>query len=173
VGGYGATVVDEHQLAQVNVARLREPLDSPRLSAFVSALEPVNALADGAPGFVWRLQEEGGDATGIRAFDDEHVIVNLSVWTSLEALWRFAYGGGHLEVMRRRREWFEPLASTYFALWWVPEGTIPTVADARARLELLDERGPTPAAFDFKHPFTPDGRALPSAELRDRARASP
>src|SRR4051795_4691297 len=98
-------------LAQLNVARALEPLDTPLLAEFMAALEPVNALADGAEGFVWRLQSEEGDATSIRAGDDPLLIVNLSVWESLAPLWRFVYGGGHLEVMRRRREWFGELAA--------------------------------------------------------------
>jgi hypothetical protein len=141
-----------HHLAQVNLATLRAPLDSPELAGFVAQLEPINALADASPGFVWRLQTEDGDATAIRAFDDQRVIVNLSVWASLAALRDFVYASRHLDVMRRRREWFHRMR-LYLALWWVPAGTIPTVAEARARLELLERRGPSPAAFTFRAPF--------------------
>ncbi len=93
-------------VAQVNIGIPVEPLDTPALEGFVAMLEPVNALADSAPGFVWRLQTEEGDATSIRAFDDDRMIINMSVWESIEALWEFVYDGRHLEVMRRRREWF-------------------------------------------------------------------
>jgi len=142
-----------YSLAQVNVATLRAPLDGPELAGFVARLEPINALADASPGFVWRLQTEDGDATAIRPFDDERIMVNLSVWASLEDLRRFVYASRHLDVMRRRREWFHRMADPYLALWWVPAGTIPTVAQAKERLEVLADRGPTPAAFTFRAPF--------------------
>jgi heme-degrading monooxygenase HmoA len=108
-------------IAQVNLALPREPLDSELLREFVEALEPVNALADASPGFVWRLQTEDGDATAIRAFDDDRLIVNMSVWDSIEALRAFVYSGAHVAVMRRRREWFERIES-HLALWWLPAG---------------------------------------------------
>jgi heme-degrading monooxygenase HmoA len=142
-----------HHLAQVNLATLRAPLDDPALAGFVAELEPVNALADGQPGFVWRLQTEDGDATAIRPFDDERVIVNLSVWESLEALRGFVYAGRHLEVLRRRREWFHRMDDAYVALWWVPAGTVPTVTEAKERLGLLARLGPTARAFTFRAPF--------------------
>jgi heme-degrading monooxygenase HmoA len=142
-----------HHLAQVNVATLRFPLDGPELAGFVAQLEPINALADGTPGFVWRLQTEDGDATSIRPFDDERVMVNLSVWESLAALRGFVYASRHLAVMRHRREWFQKMADPILALWWVPAGTVPTVAEARERLELLAGQGPTAAAFTFRAPF--------------------
>ncbi len=152
-----------HHLAQVNVARLREPLDSPRLAGFVAALEPINALADAAPGFVWRLQTEDGDATAIRAFDDDRMIVNLSVWTSLEALGDFTYRSGHTEVMRRRRSWFHRMGEMHLALWWVPEGGRPAVAEAKERLEHLQVHGPSPFAFTFRQSFSPPGVDAPPA----------
>ena len=149
-----------HHLTQVNVATVRAPLDSPQLAGFVAALEPINALADGSLGFVWRLQTEDGDATAIRPFEDERIMVNLSVWESLEALRTFVYASRHLDVMRHRRRWFQRMADPYLALWWVPAGTIPTVAEARDRLELLARSGPGPDAFTFRAPFpAPAGAA--------------
>ena len=121
-----------HHLAQANVARLLAPLDSPQLADFVAALEPINELADRSPGFVWRLQTDDGDATSIRAFDDDLLIVNMSVWESAEALADFTYRSDHLAVMRRRREWFEPMAEAHLVLWWVPAGHVPDVDEARA-----------------------------------------
>jgi hypothetical protein len=144
-------------LAQVNIAVLLAPIDSEQLRGFVEMLDPVNAIADAAPGFVWRLQTEDGDATSIRAFDDERIIVNLSVWESAEALGDFVFASRHLEVLRRRREWFEKMATAYVAMWWVPAGTIPTVDEAKARLELLEARGPSPEAFTLREPFPPPG----------------
>jgi len=140
-------------LAQVNVATLREPIDSPRLATFVERLEPVNALAEGSPGFVWRLQGEHGDATDLQVFDDDRIIVNLTVWESFEALRGFVFAADHAEVLRRRREWFEPMAEAHLAVWWIPAGTTPTVDDAKARLEILRRNGPTPEAFTFREPF--------------------
>jgi heme-degrading monooxygenase HmoA len=142
-----------HHLAQVNVATLRAPLDGPELAGFVAQLEPVNALADRSPGFVWRLQTEDGDATAIRPYEDDRVMVNLSVWASFEALRTFVYATRHLEVMRHRRQWFSRMADPYLALWWVPAGAIPTVAEAKERLELLTRQGPTADAFTFRVPF--------------------
>jgi hypothetical protein len=140
-------------LAQLNVALGQAAIDSPEMAEFVAHLERVNALADAAPGFVWRLQDESGDATAIRAYDDERMIINLSVWESVEALWSFVYDGGHLAVMRRRREWFQRLQTAYVVLWWVPEGRIPAVEEAIARLDHLEANGPTPHAFTFKQRF--------------------
>jgi hypothetical protein len=142
-----------HHLAQVNVATLRAPLDGPELAGFVAQLAPINALADASPGFVWRLQTEDGDATAIRPFDDDRIMVNLSVWESFEALRTFVYATRHLEVMRHRRAWFQRMADPYLALWWIPAGAIPTVAEARQRLEILERRGPGPDAFTFRAPF--------------------
>lgn len=148
------------QIAQVNIAIPHEPLDSPRLAEFVELLDPVNAIADSSPGFVWRLQDESGDATSIRAFEDESILINMSVWDSIDALWRFVYAGRHLDVMRRRREWFTRLAETHLALWWVPAGQLPTLADARERIDRLRAYGPTPQAFTFKRCFDPDGETI-------------
>jgi hypothetical protein len=142
-------------LAQVNVALLAAPLDSPRLAGFVAQLDAVSAVADGAPGFVWRLQTEDGDATSIRAFDDDRILVNMSVWANVEALGEFVYRSRHIDVLRRRREWFDRMATSYLVLWWIPAGTLPTVDEARRRLDLLDRRGPSPDAFTFKVPFPP------------------
>jgi hypothetical protein len=144
-------------LAQVNVAVLKAPLDSPRLRDFVEMLDPVNAIADAAPGFVWRLQTEDGDATSIRAFDDDRIIVNLSVWESPGALGDFVFASRHLEVLRRRREWFEKMATAHVAMWWIPAGSIPTVEEAKARLDLLETRGPSADAFTLREPFPPPG----------------
>jgi hypothetical protein len=140
-------------LAQLNLALPREPLDSPALADFVARLEPVNAVADASPGFVWRLQTDDGDATGIRGFGDDRLIVNMSVWESLEALRAFVYSNrAHLDVLRRRREWFARM-DTYLVLWWVPVRHIPTLAEAEERLDLLQERGPSPDAFTFRSVF--------------------
>lgn len=152
-----------YHLAQVNIALPVEPLTSARLAEFVAALEPINALADGSPGFVWRLQTEDGDATAIRGFGDDRLIVNMSVWESIGTLARYVYGSRHTDVMRRRREWFVPLGESVTALWWLPAGQRPTVTDAQHRLAHLRTHGPTPTAFTFRRPYPPPG-TLAAAE---------
>ncbi|RFS84382.1 DUF3291 domain-containing protein [Actinomadura spongiicola] len=148
-----------HHLAQFNVATLHRPLDDPRLAGFVELLDPVNALADAAPGFVWRLVEEGmPDATRLRPAGAD-VIINFSVWESVEALWDFAYRSGHLEVMRRRREWFRRHAEAHLVLWWIPAGHVPTVEEAMERLRTVREHGPTPQAFTFNASYTAEEAA--------------
>jgi Domain of unknown function (DUF3291) len=153
------TEADVH-LAQANVARLLAPLDSAQLEAFVDLLAPINALADASPGFVWRLQDASGNATGIRFAPDPMVIVNLSVWESREALWQFVYRTRHMDLLRRRREWFERHLEPYLVLWWLPTGTIPSTDDAHERLAALRSRGPTPFAFTFGEGFAADGSPL-------------
>ncbi len=142
-----------YQLAQANVGRLRAPLDDPSLAEFVAQLEHVNAAADRAPGFVWRLKSDSGDATGIRAFEDERVLINLSVWESLSALQHYTYDGLHATVLRRRAEWFERVNNVFVVLWWVPTGTQPLVDSARERLTHLSNHGPSPYAFTFARAF--------------------
>ncbi len=145
-------------LAQLNVSLPVAPLTEPELAGFVAALEPVNALADTAPGFVWRLQTEDGDATAVRGFGDDRLIVNMTVWTSVEALGAFVYSGLHREVLARRREWFVPTRETFQVLWWVADGHRPTITEAEDRLAHLREHGPTARAFTFRTPFpAPDG----------------
>jgi heme-degrading monooxygenase HmoA len=164
--GYRARMTDAWHLAQVNVARLRAPLDSPELATFVERLESINRLADGSPGFVWRLQTEDGDATAIRAFGDDRLIVNVSVWRSIEALGDFTYASGHREVLGRRREWFTQMAEMHLALWWIPAGTTPSVEEAEQRLDHLRTHGPRPFAFTFRVPF-PDPGAQSAIEPVD------
>src|SRR4051812_1049609 len=155
-------------LAQVNISRLLAPLDSELLSDFVAELEPVNALADTAPGFVWRLQTEDGDATAIRVFDDAELIVNLTLWTDLERLGDFVYGQSHAAVRRGGRRWFGRPPEAMVALWWVPAGTVPTPHEAEDRLRTLRRLGPTPAAFTLRAPFPSPGSN--EVELRPEER---
>lgn len=145
----------EYHLAQLNIARILAPLESRQMAGFVALLEEVNALADGAPGFIWRFQTEVGDATALRPYDDERIIVNFSVWESPTTLRNFVYHGRHAAVMRWRREWFDRMADAYLVLWWVPAGHRPTVKEAMARLECLHRSGASPAAFTFQQLFPP------------------
>ncbi|WUI03158.1 DUF3291 domain-containing protein [Spirillospora sp. NBC_00431] len=144
-----------YHLAQFNVGTLRAPLDDPLLADFVALLDPVNALADAAPGFVWRLVEEGeADATGMRPAGED-VIINYSVWESRDSLWDFVYrSAAHLETLRRRREWFQRHVEAHLVLWWIPAGHVPTVEEALERLALIREHGPSPRAFTFNSAFT-------------------
>jgi hypothetical protein len=148
-------------LAQLNVARLVAAMDDPRIDDFRLALDRVNALAEASPGFVWRLQDSSGNATNIKPTDDPLFIVNLTVWTSIEALRTFTYAPAHAEFLRRRREFFEPppSGSPYLCLWWVPDGTEPTVDEALERLESLRREGPSPASFTFRRSFEPSSLA--------------
>ena len=147
-------------LAQLNVARLRAPMDDPSIDDFRNNLTRLNGLAERSPGYVWRLQDESGDATSIKPFGDELEIINLTVWDSIDALADFTYRSGHVELLRRRREFFETPREPFLCLWWIPEGTIPTVDNAIARLAHLRAHGPSPMAFTFRHRFEPD-RAPP------------
>jgi hypothetical protein len=152
--------VTEWRLAQINVGRLRAPLDHPMIEGFVANLDHINALADRMPGFVWRLKGEGDNATDIQPRpEDPRFAINMSVWTDLEALAAFVYRSDHRGVMRRRAEWFEQM-DIYMALWWVPAGHRPSVEEGMAALETLTRLGPTAAAFTFKTPFpAPNGQA--------------
>lgn len=140
-------------LAQYNVARLVAPLDDPRIADFVADLERINTLGDRSPGFVWRLQGADGTSTDVRVGDDDAVIVNFTVWESIDALFEYAYHSDHVEVFRRRREWFDQPAVAHLVLWWIAAGEIPTVAEAEARLDHLRAHGPTAHAFTFKQRF--------------------
>lgn len=141
------------QLAQLNIGRILGPIDSEIMAEFVAQLNEVNALADAAPGFVWRLAAENGNATEIRPYEDERIAVNLSVWESVAALKAFTYSARHNAVLRDRRKWFERHVEAYFCMWWIPAGHIPTVAEAQARLEYLRTHGESAHAFTFKQVF--------------------
>ena len=142
-----------YHLAQINIARLVAPLDDPQIADFVAQLEPINAIADKAPGFVWRLKSESGNATDIAYGDDPFVIVNMSVWESIEALRDYAYRSEHMKVFRERAKWFEKSAKPNYCLWWVRAGHVPSVAEGRERLEHYQTHGATPYAFWFSQRF--------------------
>ena len=151
-------------LAQLNVGRLRAPMDDPIIDDFRLNLDRINALAEMSPGYVWRLQDDSGNATGIKPYGDDLEIVNLTVWESIEALADFTYRTDHTEFLRRRRDFFEAPTKPILCLWWIPEGTIPTVEEAIDRLEHLREHGPTPHSFTFRERFEPDGAVQRGSE---------
>jgi hypothetical protein len=140
----------EYHIAQVNVGRVKAPVDDPLMHGFTSRLAEINALADGAPGFVWRLQGPEGDATYLRPYDDDRILLNMSVWHTIDALTAYVYQTVHAELLRQRHQWFEKFAGSYLALWWVPIGYVPGVDEATKRLAHLAALGPTEFAFTFK-----------------------
>ena len=143
-----------YHIAQLNIARLLAPIDDPLVADFVNNLDRINTLGESSLGFVWRLKDDTGNATAIKVYPDPRIIVNLTVWESIDALFDFTYKSRHVDIFRRRAEWFEPNEHIVnYVLWWIPAGTIPTVAEAKERLEYLRKHGPTPYAFSFKKRF--------------------
>lgn len=156
-------------LAQVNIATLVADEGDPSVQPFFDALERINALAEASPGFVWRLKDETGvAATGIAATADPRLIVNMSVWEGVEALFAYVYQSAHTGIMAQRRRFFvrPPKDTAYQALWWVPAGYVPSVNDGFAKLWHLDRFGPTPQAFTFKARFAAPGRDGLEGDLR-------
>jgi uncharacterized protein DUF3291 len=145
----------DFHLAQVNIARMLAPLEDPLMAGFVARLDEINALADRSPGFVWRLQTEAGNATYIKPYEDDRILFNLSVWESVERLKEYVYHSAHSGVMRGRSQWFEKFDGPYMALWWVKAGHIPTVEEAKERLDHLREHGDSEFAFSFKRIYAP------------------
>jgi len=145
-----------HQLAQLNVARFRLPMDHPDMIGFVEMLDPMNNVADACPGLVWRLTDEGSNnATSITYYDDPLLLVNMSVWSDVAALRDYVYRSEHAGMVKRAPEWADAMESRHLVLWWVPAGHRPDIAEADARLELLRANGPTEAAFTFGQSFPP------------------
>ena len=143
----------DYHIAQINIARMRGPLESPVMEGFVARLEEINALADQSPGFVWRLQTDEGDATSVQAFDDPLLLVNMSVWDGIEVLHAFIYRSTHLQLLQGKESWFKRPEQPHLALWWIAAGHEPSVAEAKARLTLLQDQGPGPDAFTFSRRY--------------------
>jgi hypothetical protein len=144
-----------YELAQLNIGIIRGPMDSTVMAEFAANLERINTLADRAPGFVWRLQTDAGDATAIRPFENENQLLNMSVWCDLDSLRQFVYRSAHAEFLRRRGEWFERMNEAYVVLWWVPRGHRPGIAEAIERLEAVRRTGPHREAFTFRQTYPP------------------
>jgi hypothetical protein len=156
--------MSRYQLAQLNIASMKQPLESPGMADFVANLERINALAEASPGYIWRLQDEAGDATAFRPFGDD-VLVNLSVWRDVPALSDYVYKSAHTEMLKRRQEWFSKVEAAHMVLWWVPAGHRPSVQEAAERLALLREQGASAQAFSFRQAFAaPDTHVVESAE---------
>lgn len=145
----------EMELAQLNIAKARASMDEPLMKEFVDNLESVNTMAESSEGFVWRLKDESGDATSIQVFDDPLLLVNISIWRSQDALKNFMYMTHHISFMKRKKEWFEKLSEANYVLWWIPKGHIPSIDEAKERLEYLRSHGESAYAFSFKSRFQP------------------
>lgn len=143
-------------LAQVNIARMLASIDSPIMADFVNNLDRINEIAERSDGFIWRLKGEDNNATALRVFEDDFLIINMSVWKSIEALHNFTYRSGHVEIFKRKKEWFSAMSEMHMVLWYVPEGHEPSADNAKHRLRYLNERGETPYAFTFKSKYTPE-----------------
>lgn len=149
-----------YHLAQINIALMKAPLDDPIMAEFAAALDDVNAIADHSPGFVWRLQTDSGNATSIQAYADPKLLVNLSVWRSVEELKTYVYQSLHGDFFIRRRQWFEKYQGEHFAMWWIPAGRLPTVEEGKAKLEYLALHGDSPECFTFAKPYSHENMAL-------------
>ena len=146
-------------LAQVNIAKARAPIESEIMRPFVDALDEINALAESSPGFIWRFKTDSGNATSVMAFDDPRIIVNMSVWSDPPSLRDYVYRTMHRSFFARRQDWFEKMDVPHLALWWIPFGTVPSVEEAKLRLEAIRNMGETPFAFTFKKLFDPPANA--------------
>lgn len=138
-------------LAQINIAKAKEAIDSPTMKGFVDQIDKINVLAEQAEGFIWRLQGYDGDATSINAFDDPNLIINMSVWVDIESLKTYVYKTAHVELIRDRAEWFSKIDKVQQALWWIPKGDIPSIEEGKSKLALLEKNGPSQNAFTFSN----------------------
>jgi hypothetical protein len=156
----GEALMTQYHLAQLNIARMLAAREDPIMADFFAQIDEINALAEKTPGFIWRLQTDEGDATALRVFDDDMMIINMSVWESVEPLYQFTYYSDHAAVYRRRQEWFHKLETPMMVMWWIPAGTVPTIEDAKAKLDYISTYGATPEAFTFKTCFDPQGHPI-------------
>lgn len=145
--------MSHYHLAQLNIAKAKDEINSVIMKGFVDRLDEINSLADNSPGFVWRLQTEEGDSTSIEIFEDPSLILNMSVWENIESLQNYVYKSVHIELIRGKNEWFHKMKRLHQVLWYVPVGHKPTVEEAEARLLHLEAHGPTEHAFTFAKPY--------------------
>jgi hypothetical protein len=145
----------DFHLAQLNIAKMLYPLDMPEMRDFRDNLDAINTLADSSEGFVWRLRDGSGNSTGVRIFDDDYLLVNLSVWTDCDHLHGFVYKSAHASLFKRKKEWFSRMTDRHMVIWYIPAGTVPTIGEALERLTHLREKGESPFAFSFRRLFGP------------------
>ncbi|WP_020528615.1 DUF3291 domain-containing protein [Flexithrix dorotheae] len=143
-------------LAQLNIAKLLYPIEHPKIADFRNNIDKINTLGEQSKGFVWRYVENPRIATGNEPFADPWIVVNLTVWESIEDLKSFAFNSEHVEIFKERAKWFEKPSSPHMVLWWIPEGKLPTLEEAEEKLELLEKNGDCPHAFTFKKTFEPE-----------------
>jgi hypothetical protein len=149
-----------YHLAQLNIARMLAEENDPIMRDFFNQIDEINALAEQTKGFIWRLKSDDNNATSFRVFDDNMLIINMSVWESIDSLYQFTYYSDHARVYRRRQEWFHRMEIPMFVMWWIEAGTNPTTEDAKAKLEHITTRGASPEAFTFKTCFNPQGEPI-------------
>ena len=145
-----------YNIAEINIGRIKGvTIDDPVMKEFVDNLEKVNTLAETSEGFVWRLKDDADNATHFNPYHDEQVIINVSVWESIEALEHFMYKTVHVDFLKRRREWFQAFGKVYTAMWWIPKGEVPTLQEAVEKLDYLQKHGATEKVFDFRNKYLP------------------
>ena len=137
-------------LAQLNIGKFRAGRDDPAMAGFFDNLDRVNAAAERMPGFVWRLKDDSGNATNIPWVGDPTMAVNLTVWESVETLEKFVWQTIHTKIYARKGEFFEKMATPHFVMWWIEAGHIPTLEEARERLDHLTAHGPSEFAFGWE-----------------------
>ena len=148
----------KHQLAQINIARMKGVnIDDTIMQEFVDNLDRINELAESSEGFIWRLKDDSNNATSINPYNDEQILVNVSVWENIESLEKFTYKTFHTDFLKRRKEWFQLFGNAYYALWWIKKGNFPTIEEAVEKLDYLQKNGSSEAVFDFKKRFAPTG----------------
>lgn len=145
----------QYHLAQINIGKVKGEMDTEIMHGFASRLDEINALAESSPGFIWRLQDDGGDATSIRVYDDPLLLVNMSVWEDIESLKNFVYKSLHTELLQNRNEWFNKMSDVYQCLWWVPQGYTPSIEEGQGKIKTIQEIGPSEQAFTFSKPYPP------------------
>lgn len=143
-----------YQLAQINIAQMKgSDFNDPVMADFVANIDRINQIAEASPGFVWRLKDEQDNALNINPFEDSSLLINISVWEAIAPLESFVYGAMHLEIMKRKKEWFHHFKGFYYALWWIKAGEYPSAVEAEKQLAFPQENGPTEKVFTFKETY--------------------
>lgn len=146
--------MQKHYIAEINIAKMKGvDINDPIMKEFVDNLDVVNGIAEKSQGFVWRLKDESNNATSLNPYDDEQILINVSVWENIKSLETFMYKTFHSEFLKRRKEWFMQFGTAHTALWWIPVGHVPTLEEAVAKLDHLQKHGPSPDVFSLKHTF--------------------
>ncbi|MDQ7050802.1 MAG: DUF3291 domain-containing protein [Enterobacterales bacterium] len=159
ISHYNAIIIDtiesmnRYHLAQINIAQAKDSMQSPVMDGFVKRLDEINQLAEQSEGFIWRLKTEQGDATGINAFEDDRLIINLSLWNNLDSLKHYVYQSVHIDLIQDKKHWFNKIKPAHLALWWIPEGCIPSIEQGKQKLQYLQNHGASASVFTFAKPY--------------------